>query len=188
MCANIVLKPQQRMDEVCINGGKIILIFFACVAVIVLIYNTTYLDGQLHAVSQYGQNLRKVLPYPWQTVAIEVKTTTVRITTELQTTQQKQTNNSVPLLQTMGCRRMNLHLNHPQISLVASLGNGRLGNQLSNIASCYALWKEYGMYHHLNTMQLGLLEKTFVLPKLNADADNASYYLWNTGKFIKIHP
>ena len=38
------------------------------------------------------------------------------------------------------CDRMNLKLAHPQRSIVASLGNGRLGNQLSNFASCFAIW------------------------------------------------
>ena len=87
------------------------------------------------------------------------------------------------LLQNTSCRRINLNLTYPHISIVASLGNGRLGNQLSNFASCYAIWKEYGMYHHLNSMQLQLLENVFQLPQLE-DQDNDPYYFWNTGKCI----
>ena len=148
------------MYVICRNYGKIVLIFLVWVAVTALINNSTYLGALLHRVRRHVNSLRNVVPYLRQGV----------------------------LLQTVGCHRIKLNLSYPQISLVVSLGNGRLANQLSNFASCYALWREYGMYHHLNTMQLGLLEKTFVLPKLNADADNASYYLWNTGKFIEIHP
>ena len=78
---------------------------------------------------------------------------------------------------------MNLDLSHPQRSIVASLGNGRLGNQMSNFASCYALMKEYGMYHYLDGEYLKLLEKVFVMPEV-VDDDNASYYLWDTSKWI----
>ena len=80
---------------------------------------------------------------------------------------------------------MNLWLNHPQRSIVASLGNGRLGNQMSNFASCYALMREYGMYHYLDAEQLKLLENVFVLPEI-VDDDNASYYLWDTSKHTSL--
>ena len=82
---------------------------------------------------------------------------------------------------------MNLKLDNQQRSIVASLGNGRLGNQMANFASCYAVMKEYGMYPYLNTMQLELLERVFVLPELE-EADNASYYMWEEGKFYYLHP
>ena len=78
---------------------------------------------------------------------------------------------------------MNLDLSHPQRSIVASLGNGRLGNQMSNFASCYALMKEYGMYHYLDAEYLKLVEKVFVMPEV-VDDDNASYYLWDTSKWV----
>ena len=105
--------------------------------------------------------------------------TTTSSTTTISTTSSQTTT----LPQNLSCLRMNLDLTHPQRSVVASLGNGRLGNQLSNFASCFAISKEYGMYHYLNTMQLGLIEKVFDLPKLE-DTDNASYYLWDTGKYF----
>ena len=88
------------------------------------------------------------------------------------------------LLPNTSCRRVKLGLTHPQRSIVASLGNGRLGNQLSNFASCYAIWKKYGMYHHLNSMQLNLIENVFELPKFEEEDNNAPYYLWNAGKCI----
>ena len=79
------------------------------------------------------------------------------------------------------CDRMNLKLHHPQRSIVASLGNGRLGNQMSNFASCYAVMREYGMYPYLNPSQLHALQKVFILPRLS-NKENQSYYLWEKGK------
>ena len=55
------------------------------------------------------------------------------------------------------CNRMKLNSTQPHRSIVASFGNGRLGNQLSNFASSYALMKEYGMYPYISPMQLDLL-------------------------------
>ena len=84
------------------------------------------------------------------------------------------------MLRNINCQRINLKLSSPQRSIVASLGNGRLGNQLSNFASCYAISKEYVMYHYLNSMQLEILQNVFDLPKWN-NVENGSYYLWDTG-------
>ena len=81
---------------------------------------------------------------------------------------------------------MNLKLINQQRSIVASLGNGRLGNQMSNFAGCYAVMKEYGMYPYINKMQLELLENVFVLPD-KQDADNASYYIWEESRFNVYH-
>jgi hypothetical protein len=83
----------------------------------------------------------------------------------------------------LNCKRMNLHLADPQRSVVASLGNGRLGNQMGNFASCYAVMRDYRMYPYLNTMQLKLLENVFVLPEL-VESDDAPYYMWEEGTFI----
>ena len=80
------------------------------------------------------------------------------------------------------CDRMNLKLHHPQRSIVASLGNGRLGNQMSNFASCYAIMKEYGMYPYLGSNQIKSLTKVFLLPEL-LNRDDASFFLWEEGKF-----
>ena len=83
----------------------------------------------------------------------------------------------------LNCKRMNLQMTDQQRSVVASLGNGRLGNQMGNFASCYAVLKDYGMYPYLNTMQLKLLENVFVLPEL-VESDNASYYIWEERMFV----
>ena len=87
---------------------------------------------------------------------------------------------SLSATETFNCNRMNLKLANPQRSIVASFGNGRLGNQMSNFASCYAIMKEYGMYQYLNSMQLKLLQNVFTLPSLT-DTDDASYYKWEKG-------
>ena len=89
------------------------------------------------------------------------------------------------MLHSVSCRRINLSLTHPQLSIVASLGNGRLGNQLSNFASCYAIWKEYGMHHYLNFMQLNIIQKVFELPKFEEEDNNAPYYIWDPGKCLE---
>ena len=83
----------------------------------------------------------------------------------------------------INCRRMMLDLTHPQRSVVASFGDGRLGNQLSNFATCYAIQKEYKMYHYLNTFQLELLTNVFDFSNVPIDADKSSYYLWDEGKY-----
>ena len=75
---------------------------------------------------------------------------------------------------------MNLKLYHPQKSIVASFGDGRLGNQLSNFASGYAIMKEYGMYPYLGSNQLKSLRKVFFLPELS-NRDDASFFLWEKG-------
>ena len=75
---------------------------------------------------------------------------------------------------------MNLKLYHPQKSIVASLGDGRLGNQLSNFASGYAIMKEYGMYPYLGSNQLKSLRKVFLLPELS-NQDDTSFFLWEEG-------
>ena len=84
-------------------------------------------------------------------------------------------------LNNSNCNRMTLQLHNPQRSIVASLGNGRLGNQMSNFASCYAVMREYGMYPYLNPSQLHALQKVFILPRL-PNGENQSYYLWEKGK------
>ena len=81
------------------------------------------------------------------------------------------------------CNRMQLKLADPPHSIVGSFGQGRLGNQLSNFASCYALMKDYGMYHYLNSFQLRILQNVFVLPDSHG-SDNSPYYIWDEGKCI----
>ena len=96
-------------------------------------------------------------------------------------------NNSPPsttsALENINCKRMNLKLADPQRSIVASFGNGRLGNQMANFASCYAVMKDYELYHYLMPTQLKILQKVFLLPELKG-GNNSSYYVWDKGKYI----
>ena len=54
------------------------------------------------------------------------------------------------------------------ISTVASFGNGRLGNQMCNFASQYALYKEFGMPSYLTEYSFRLLQNTFILNHVNS--------------------
>ena len=83
------------------------------------------------------------------------------------------------------CERMVLNVSYPKPSIVASFGQGRTANQLCYFASGYALWREYGVFNFLEKEQLDILGKTFVLPELNEDNDNSSYYLWREGKLYR---
>ena len=82
------------------------------------------------------------------------------------------------------CDRMDLNVNYPKPSIVASFGQGRTANQLCYFASGYALWREYGILNFVDREQLDLLEKTFVLPKLKEENNNSPYYLWREGKLL----
>lgn len=127
-----------------------------------------------------------ILYHPWYNIDIitVLKFRLIHVTTTKQTVIISESQiTSAP--RNPNCDRMNLELSHPQKSIVASLGNGRLGNQMANFASCFAIFKEYGMYHYLNAMQLKLLENVFAMPKL-IHADNASYYFWDEGKYIQL--
>ncbi len=75
---------------------------------------------------------------------------------------------------------MKLKLKNQQRSIIANFGDGRLGNQLSNFATNYAISKDYGMYQYINSMQHSIIKSVFNLPELN-DMDNSSYYIWHTG-------
>ena len=62
------------------------------------------------------------------------------------------------------------------ISKVACFGNGRLGNQLCNFASQYALFKEFGMPSYISEYSNDLLRNTFLLKQSNSRYNNFS--LW----------
>ena len=80
---------------------------------------------------------------------------------------------------------MDLNVNYSKPSIVVSFGHGRTANQLCDFASGYALWREYGILNFLDRKQIDILESTFVLPELNEENDNASYYLWREGKLFR---
>jgi len=77
--------------------------------------------------------------------------------------------------------------NNPSIA-VSSIQRSqtRLGNQLSNFASGYAIWRDFGILNYMDPEQLHIIGKAFKLPKYNEEDDNASYYTWFKGclKFV----
>ena len=75
--------------------------------------------------------------------------------------------------------------NNPSIA-VSSIQRSqtRLGNQLSNFASGYAIWRDFGILNYMDPEQLHIIGKAFKLPKYNEEDDNASYYTWFKGWFL----
>ena len=67
--------------------------------------------------------------------------------------------------------------NSSQPSVLANFGNGRLGNQMCNFASQYALHKEYEVLSYFSKSSLNTLKEAFQLPK--SSGRNSSYYKWN---------
>ena len=61
------------------------------------------------------------------------------------------------------------------ISKVACFGNGRLGNQLCNFASQYALFKEFGMTSYTSEYSNGLLLNTFLLSNSSSRYNEFSF-------------
>ena len=85
------------------------------------------------------------------------------------------------------CMRMNLETRISKPSIAFSFGGGRTANQLCEFASGYALWRQFGILNYINANQYEKLVKFFDLPvTLNENDDNASYYVWNEGEYLKI--
>ena len=63
------------------------------------------------------------------------------------------------------CKRMMVSKNSSQSSVLANFGNGRLGNQMCNFASQYALHKEYEVLSYFSKSSLNILKDAFQLPK-----------------------
>merc|ERR1712154_46753 len=62
-------------------------------------------------------------------------------------------------------------------SVLANFGNGRLGNQMCNFATQYALTKEYGVLSYFTDLSYKILGETFNLPQPNQR--NSTFYIWN---------
>ena len=73
--------------------------------------------------------------------------------------------------------------NNPSISVSAiqQRSQTRLGNQLSNFASGYAIWRDFGILNYMDPEQLKIIGKVFKLPTYEENDDNASYYVWLKG-------
>ena len=62
----------------------------------------------------------------------------------------------------------------------------RLGNQLGNFASGYAIWRDFGILNYMDPEQLHIIGKVFQLPKYEETDNDASYYIWLKGVFFKM--
>ena len=83
------------------------------------------------------------------------------------------------------CQRISdvVKKNNPSISVSAiqQRSQTRLGNQLSNFASGYAIWRDFGILNYMDPKQLQIIGKVFKLPTYEEKDDNASYYVWLKG-------
>ena len=83
------------------------------------------------------------------------------------------------------CKRMSdvVKKNNPSIAVSAIQQRTftRLGNQLSNFASGYAIWRDFGILNYVDPEQLAIIGKVFKLPTYNESDSNASYYVWRKG-------
>ena len=83
------------------------------------------------------------------------------------------------------CRRISdvVKKNSPSIavSAIQQQAQARLGNQLSNFASGYAIWRDFGILNYMDPLQLQIIGKVFKLPTYEENYDNASYYVWLKG-------
>lgn len=62
----------------------------------------------------------------------------------------------------------------------------RLGNQLGNFASGYAIWRDFGILNYMDPEQLHIIGKVFQLPKYKETDNEACYYTWLKGLFFKM--
>lgn len=57
----------------------------------------------------------------------------------------------------------------------------RLGDQLSNFATGYAIWRDFGILNYMDPKQLSIIGKAFKLPTYKETDNNACYYTWLKG-------
>ena len=76
------------------------------------------------------------------------------------------------------CKRLQLSENNDrQPSILYSIAKGRIGNQMCNFATQYALNKEFGILNYFKYKNLKDLMDTFDLPESNYA--NSTYHVWN---------
>ena len=86
--------------------------------------------------------------------------------------------NSVLSTSSDDCKSMTFLNQESFLSVLASFGNGRLGNQMCNFATQYALSEEYGLSSYFSPYSYKTLVETFDLPKPNQG--NSIFHIWNT--------
>ena len=62
----------------------------------------------------------------------------------------------------------------------------RLGDQLSNFATGYAIWRDFGILNYMDPKQLSIIGKAFKLPIYDETDNDACYYTWLKGLYYKI--
>ena len=75
------------------------------------------------------------------------------------------------------CKNMKFLSQEIHLSVLASFGDGRLGNQMCNFATTHALSEEYGLRSYLSAYSYRILEQTFNLPKPNQR--DSVFDIWN---------
>ena len=78
--------------------------------------------------------------------------------------------------------------NNPSIvvSAIQQPHQTRLGNQLGNFASGYAIWRDFGILNYIDPEQLHIIGNVFELPKYEETDNDACYHTWLKGLFFKI--
>ena len=56
-------------------------------------------------------------------------------------------------------------------------------SRLSEFASGYSLWRQFGTLNFITKDQYNILIQTFEFPALNEDSDSSPYYIWREGKY-----
>ena len=72
------------------------------------------------------------------------------------------------------------------VSAIQQQHQTRLGNQLSNFASGYAIWRDFGILNYLDPEQLHIIGKAFKLPTYDEKDNNATYYKWVKGNLFNL--
>ena len=89
----------------------------------------------------------------------------------------------------VACQRIsNVHQKSNPSIAVSSIQRQqtRLGNQLGNFASGYAIWRDFGILNYMDPEQLHIIGKVFQLPKYKETDNEACYYTWLKGLFFKM--
>ena len=78
--------------------------------------------------------------------------------------------------------------NNPSIvvSAIQQEHQTRLGNQLGNFASGYAIWRDFGILNYMDPEQLHIIGNVFELPKYEETDNDACYHTWLKGLYFEI--
>ena len=68
-------------------------------------------------------------------------------------------------------------------SVAVTFNIGRLGNQLSSLASLYSVWREFNVYNFITEKQWSMINEVFDVP-MNPQTfhnDDWPYFIWDKG-------